>query len=192
MVHRDYTAPGDVEVRVYDDRIAVWNPGRLPSGLTVDQLRTPGHPSVRRNPALARVAYMAGLVERWGTGTTRMIERCRELGLPDPVFAEEGGGFRVVLRSAEAALTREALLARGLAPRLVDAVLHARRAGRITASAYMALAGVAESTALRDLRGLVEQGLLVRHGARGRGVFYTVPDTAPVGRETADSAGNTP
>lgn len=37
------------------------------------------------------------IVEAWGTGTPRIINRCNEYGLPEPVFEEFGNGFKVVL-----------------------------------------------------------------------------------------------
>lgn len=37
------------------------------------------------------------IVEAWGTGIPRIINRCNEYGLPKPVFEEFGNGFKVVL-----------------------------------------------------------------------------------------------
>ena len=37
------------------------------------------------------------IVEAWGTGIPRIINRCNEYGLPEPVFEEFGKGFKVVL-----------------------------------------------------------------------------------------------
>lgn len=37
------------------------------------------------------------IVEAWGTGIQRIINRCNEYGLPEPVFEEFGNGFKVVL-----------------------------------------------------------------------------------------------
>lgn len=36
------------------------------------------------------------IVEAWGTGIPRIINRCNEYGLPEPVFEEFGNGFKVV------------------------------------------------------------------------------------------------
>jgi predicted HTH transcriptional regulator len=37
------------------------------------------------------------IVEAWGTGLPRIINRCKEYGLPDPLFEEFGDGFKVTL-----------------------------------------------------------------------------------------------
>src|SRR4051812_2968937 len=36
LVHRDYAVPAPVQIRVYDDRLSIWNPAHLPQGWTVD------------------------------------------------------------------------------------------------------------------------------------------------------------
>ena len=35
------------------------------------------------------------VIEGWGTGICRMIESCKNYGIPEPVFAEIGTDFRV-------------------------------------------------------------------------------------------------
>ena len=37
------------------------------------------------------------IVEAWGTGLPRIINRCKEYGLPEPLFEEFGDGFKVSL-----------------------------------------------------------------------------------------------
>lgn len=37
------------------------------------------------------------IVEAWGTGIPRIINRCKEYGLPNPAFAEFGDGFKVTM-----------------------------------------------------------------------------------------------
>jgi len=86
LIHRDYTDTADIQIRVYDDELSIWNPGGLPPELSVEQLRQPQHLSRPRNPLLAQAFYYAGYIERWGTGTARILTLCREQGLPEPEF----------------------------------------------------------------------------------------------------------
>lgn len=37
------------------------------------------------------------IVEAWGTGIPRIINRCDEYGLPTPIFEEFGDGFKVTI-----------------------------------------------------------------------------------------------
>ncbi|GIV04157.1 MAG: ATP-dependent DNA helicase [Fimbriimonadales bacterium] len=172
LVHRDYAAPGDIQVRLLEDSLDIWNPGGLPEGIQLEQLRAPSHPSVLRNPLIARTFYSAGLVEQWGTGTTRILAWCREAGLPEPEFQEEGGGFRVVFLKDP--YTPERLRAMGLNERQLKAVLYLKERGTIGNKDYQELTGASKPTVTRDLDELVGKGILVRKGGRGRGTRYTL------------------
>ncbi|HET7584942.1 MAG TPA: ATP-binding protein [Gemmatimonadaceae bacterium] len=97
VAHRDYTSNASVQVSLFADRLEVWNPGELPPALTIEQLQRP-HASVPRNPLIAEPLFLAGYVEKAGTGILDMIARCREAGLPAPEFRQEGGEFIQVLR----------------------------------------------------------------------------------------------
>lgn len=50
VLHRDYSTPGDIHIRVFDDRIEVISPGGLPGGVTVKNISIAG--SRPRNRAL--------------------------------------------------------------------------------------------------------------------------------------------
>ena len=89
IAHRDYTSNGSVQVMLFKDRLEVWNPGQLPSELTIAKLREP-HNSVPVNLLLAEPMYFAGYIERMGTGTGDIIQWCREAGIEkDPVFEQD-------------------------------------------------------------------------------------------------------
>ncbi|MCM8748353.1 helix-turn-helix domain-containing protein [Thermomicrobiaceae bacterium CFH 74404] len=174
LIHRDYTLSADVQIRLYDDRLEIWSPGGLPPGITIDDLRQPGHPSYPRNPLLARAFYFANLIEQWGTGTTRIIEQCRQAGLPEPEFREDAGGVRVVFINDLYTPTRLRKL--GLQERQIQAVVFVRHRGSITNREYRQLTGVSNKTAYLDLNDLVQRGILVPAG-EGRHVRYELKVT---------------
>ena len=99
VAHRDYTDNGSVQVMLFADRLEVRNPGRLPPPLTLEKLRE-AHRSVPGNPLLAESLYLAEYIERMGTGTLDIIERCRDAGLPEPEFAVTDGFVTTVLRAS--------------------------------------------------------------------------------------------
>ena len=69
LIHRDYfESSSDIQIRVYDDRVTISNPGTLPSKLKIKDLKREGHLSVPRNPLLAQGFYFANFIERWGYG----------------------------------------------------------------------------------------------------------------------------
>ncbi|MBI5592007.1 MAG: DUF4062 domain-containing protein [Deltaproteobacteria bacterium] len=104
VAHRDYTSNGSVQVMLFADRLEVWNPGTLPPSLTLEQLRQP-HGSVPGNPLLAEPLYLTKYIERMGTGTGDMIERCRMAGLPEPEFKLTDGFVITLRRNPERAFT---------------------------------------------------------------------------------------
>jgi ATP-dependent DNA helicase RecG len=96
LCHRDYSIPGGaVGVAIYDDRLEISSTGLLPFGLTVADLKR-RHQSRPRNPLLANVFYLRGLIERWGRGTQKIVELCVRAGHPEPEFEEIAG--EVVVR----------------------------------------------------------------------------------------------
>lgn len=73
------------------------NPGLLPFGLIVDDLR---HGISRlRNRVIGRVFHELGLIEQWGNGIQRITAACGEAGLPAPELEEIGLRFRITLRT---------------------------------------------------------------------------------------------
>lgn len=168
IAHRDYHSNASVEVRLFADRLEIWNPGSLPGTLTIDSLRT-DHPSVPYNPLLAESLYLARYIERVGSGTQTMIELCREVGLPEPQFEQRGGSFVATIWRDW--LTPEVLAGYNLSERQLKAVAHIKGTGRITNSEYQEITGVIRKTAARDLDDLVEKGVFVRMGEK-RGSYY--------------------
>jgi len=97
-VHRDYTSLASVQVMLFRDRLEVWSPGSLPRGMTIAKLSAT-HKSVPVNPLLARAMYLKGYIEKSGTGTEDMIEKCKEWGIPAPEWTEDDADdFRVILK----------------------------------------------------------------------------------------------
>ena len=95
VVHRDYTSNGSVQVMLFKDRLEVWNPGRLPQGMTIAKLNKE-HTSNPVNPVLANPVYLAGYIEQMGTGTTDIIDHCMAYGLRKPEFHQDDD-FRAVI-----------------------------------------------------------------------------------------------
>lgn len=103
VAHRDYTSTGSVQVMLFSDRLEVWNPGHLPSALTLQKLREP-HGSFPANPLLAEPLYLTKYIERMGTGTRDMIRLCREIGLREPEYTVRDGFVQTLWRpTAQAA-----------------------------------------------------------------------------------------
>lgn len=95
VLHRSYLDRSCVQVCIYDDRLEVSSPGMLYGGIDIETAKT--GKSTCRNEAIAEAFHYMHIVEAWGTGIPRIINRCNEYGLPAPLFEEFGDGFKVTL-----------------------------------------------------------------------------------------------
>jgi ATP-dependent DNA helicase RecG len=157
-------------IRVYDERVVITNPGTLPDGITVDELKREGHRSIPRNSLLAQVFYYGEPLEKWGTGTSRMIALCRKHGIPEPEFSAHPDWFSVTF--AKDIYTDERLLALGISERQMKAVRYVKEHGSITNKVYREMVSISESLALRDLNNLVSRGVFLKIGKTGCSTEY--------------------
>jgi len=170
ITHRDYAAGAVTQVRIYDDNLLIWNPGNLPLNLRLDDLKRK-HQSVLRNSLIGAIFYDLGYIERWGSGTNRILEECRTLHLPEPEWRENQG---MMLTFRKDVFTEENLRDMELPARQLQAVLHVKKNRRITNQQYQELFGVKKRTASEDLHELEAKGILERVGSTGKGTYYKI------------------
>lgn len=94
ICHRDYTSPASVQVMLFPDRLEILSPGPLPKGMTIAKLHK-RHRSLPTNPLLAQAMFFRGYIEKVGSGTRDMIDRCREWGIEPPRWEDDEGDFAV-------------------------------------------------------------------------------------------------
>ena len=182
ICHRDYQINTNIQVRLYDDRLEIWNPGGLPPALSVENLLR-DHDSFPRNRLLADCLFYCGIIENWGSGTTRMDSILIDSDFPSPDFrVDSGNRFRVVFRKQ--LLSKEYLANLGLKESQVQAVLMLKSGQPgITNEEYQNNFSVSKRTASNDLSELVDKGILFKHGVTGKGTRYTLASTKPKGQK---------
>ena len=84
MVHRSYLDHGTIQVAVYDNRLEITSPGKLPMGQTIERMKE-GYSKIR-NEALAYAFSYMNLIEHWGSGIPRIIDKVKAAGLREPEF----------------------------------------------------------------------------------------------------------
>lgn len=95
IVHRDYRSASESCIKIFDDRIEFFNPGKLLDDLTVESLLSGNYLSTLRNKAVANVFYMLGEIEKYGSGISRVMEMFCKAGNPDLKIEATGAGFKV-------------------------------------------------------------------------------------------------
>lgn len=170
IIHKDYHGT-TIFLSIYDDQLMIWNPGRLPDSLTVDQLKGK-HRSIPRNRLIADVFFMAGYIEAWGRGIGIMLDGCRSYGIPEPVIVEEQEGISVTF--LKDIFTEEYLRKLGLNERQIKAVLYVKEKGQITNSEYQKISNLKQTVSSAELQDLVKKKILRMAGTKGRGAKYVL------------------
>src|SRR5665647_221579 len=84
VAHRDYSIKGtDIHIKMFDDRIAVESPGRLPGLVRINNIR---NMHFSRNPKIAAFLKEYKYVKEFGEGVDRMFREMYDSGLPDPEY----------------------------------------------------------------------------------------------------------
>jgi len=168
IIHKDYLGP-HIQLRIYPDKLTLWNYGELPSELSIDRLKKQ-HRSLPRNKKIADVFYKAGLIESWGRGTIKIMEECKKAGLPEPLYEEEEGGLTITFRKD--IYTEEQMKKMGLNERQIKAVLYLKDYRKITNTQYQKICKTSKRTASNDLQELSEKKIVEKIGTTGKGAQY--------------------
>ena len=97
IAHRDYTITvTDIELSIYDNRLEVVSPGRLPNTITVDKMRTGCRAT--RNELVKEILRDYAYVEATGLGIPRkIVHGMREHNGTEPDLIEEDDRFTMRL-----------------------------------------------------------------------------------------------
>ena len=99
-----------------------------------------------------------------------MIKECELAGLPKPIYFYDMSGFFVEFRKDN--YNEQYLKSLYLIDRQMKAVLYVKEKGKITNSEYQKLNDVGRTAAAIDLQELVEKGIFIQLGLKGRGIKY--------------------
>ena len=84
VVHRSYLDHGNIQVALYDNRLEITSPGKLPMGQTLERMKE-GYSKIRNEALAYAFAYM-NLIEHWGSGIPRIMGKVKAYGLREPEF----------------------------------------------------------------------------------------------------------
>ncbi len=172
VAHKDYSGGAPIQIKVYKDRIMIWNDGQLPDNWTVTNLLN-RHASKPYNPDIANTLFRCGYIESWGRGIEKMIYYCSQANIPAPSYSFEGSDFLVEFRKD--IYYEEYLTNLGLNKRQVKAVLYTKEKDKITNSDYQEINNVSKRTATNELTDLVQKyTLFARKGTSGSNIFYII------------------
>lgn len=169
VAHKDYTGPYPIQISVYDNKIMIWNYGKLPENWTVEDLLDK-HSSQPRNPDIATTFFRSGYVESWGRGMDKMRNLCLEAKIPLPQLSCKGNDFWTVFRKD--IYNKEDLSKLGLSDRQIKAVLYVKEHGKITNGEYQRINDCSRNTASTELKEIENIYNLLINKGYGAGSSY--------------------
>ncbi|MFI6291743.1 ATP-binding protein [Nonomuraea sp. NPDC050790] len=109
VIHRDYNISDDILVSVFDNRVEVRSPGRLPGHITKDNIL---EERFARNPSIVRLLnkYPDPPNKDIGEGLDTVFRTMRAAKLKEPILRVEDNSFTVVLEHTPLARPEELIL----------------------------------------------------------------------------------
>jgi len=163
IIHRDYKIIETyIQIRVFQDRLEITNPGSLPPGVTIDNIK---EAQFSRNSMIASRLKDLKYMEEYGRGIDIVFTKMNEWGLPHPLFRNQVNSFEVILLGEIYKNINERQT------KLIDVLLIKNR---LTAhDCRKILKDTPRATVNMDLKRLRDLGLLVSHGA-SINTYYTL------------------
>ena len=177
IVHRDYAFSGSTLISIFEDRIEFVTIGGLVKGITLEDVKL--GVSVLRNQHLANIFYRLRLIEAYGTGILKINESYDEHTVK-PVIETTNNAFKITLPNSNYQVENQGSLSTGKANSSISGKKDARIAtilklcqdqGSIVRTDVEKALGVSQATAILLLRGLVDDGVLIKKG-KGRNLRY--------------------
>ncbi len=161
LVHRDYSNTGTyVQIAIFRNRIEISNPGTLPPGITVENLK---ESQFSRNAVIARVMRDMDYMEEYGRGIDLIYSQMNKWGLVEPLFKNVANTFRVTLLGDDYLELNERQLK-------FWHVLQDKN--QLTATiAHKYFPRVSRGTINIDLRGMVKMGLIRMRGSSSNSYY---------------------
>ena len=109
VLHRDYSVAADTQIRIYDNRVEVQSPGRLPGHITTKNILDE---QAARNPRLVRIVnkFPNAPNKDVGEGLNTAFQAMKALKLKEPEIVETETAVIVHIRHSPLASPHEAVM----------------------------------------------------------------------------------
>lgn len=109
VIHRDYSLNDDIHVRIFDNRIEVQSPGKLPGYMNLENLY---EERFSRNPNIVRMLHNLPdpVNHDIGEGLDTAKNELKKAGLVAPVFEEKENAFIVTIKHQKIASVEDVII----------------------------------------------------------------------------------
>ena len=182
VVHKDYSTGNPIHIKIYDDKVVIYNDCQLPINIQPERLLR-GIGSKPHNPLIANAFFRSGQIEAWGRGIEKMKKGCVADGLVEPEFEVAPTMFSLCfhIRDNNKAIAQRTADEKIIVPlgtikgtinsagntvRLLKAISDNPAA---TYDELTVILGMPRRTVSREMKKLQESGKIERVGARKKG-----------------------
>lgn len=175
VVHRDYKDGSDIQVKIFDNSISIFSPGRLYDGLTLAELEQDNYRSRLRNKLVAEAFYLTTGIEKYGSGFIRMRQALADYPEVQLIVEEISGGLSIsFVRTVDS-------VNGGVSGGVSGGVKSAEDLSRLivtkpgmNTAALVAQSGATQRTVERWLKQLKDQGKIEFRGAPKTGGYFSL------------------
>lgn len=162
VIHRDYSIKDDVKVLIYDNRIEIHSPGKLPGHITPENILDERY---TRNPKIVRTLskYANSPNKDIGEGLNTAFQKMKDWKLQAPVILEKFSSVIVTLKHSPLARPEELVLT------------HLQSNGRITNEDARAITGIkSENTMKQVFKRLQKAGKIELKKEKGKKHYWVL------------------
>jgi len=181
IVHRDYTHHGASSIKIYNDKIEFYNAGKLPDSITIEKLLSGNYVSEIRNIKIAGMFKELKLIEKYGSGFSRIIKAFEIYELKPLVFENFQSGFRITIFAEKIPAKNnvvenvvENVVGNVVGNRLDKIINLIKTNNQISASQISKLLNITGRTAQRDIEKLKKQNKIKRIGSDKGGKWEVI------------------
>ena len=178
IIHRDYTSPIDIQIKIFDNKITFFNPGKLYGDMTIEKLKTDHYQAQTRNKLIAEAFYLTDDVEKYGTGYIRVRREISSYPTMKLDFEEMGNGYLVTLSYKEQKTTSKTTskttpktTPKTTKEKLLDLI---KTDSKITRNELADELNISINTVKEYILNLKREGLLKRVGSNRNGYWEVV------------------
>ncbi|MGH4038252.1 MAG: ATP-binding protein [Sphaerochaeta sp.] len=164
LVHRVCDVEAHIKISMFEDRIEIISPGSLPPGISEAEYLK-GTISILRNPILAGVFFRLNIIEKFGTGISRIIDTYND-SLTKPKFDIKDNSITIILPLVEQELT-------GLSMEESLVYKELKHSVQLTRSEIEIATGYNKSKTTRILKILIDKNIIKRLG-KGPSTIYSI------------------
>lgn len=168
LSHRDYYDKGAcITIELFSNRVDISNPGGLTSAIKPDEFGTKSH---SRNPLIFGLFERIDMVEKIGSGISRINDAMIDAKLPKPEFKTEGI-FTVVLNRINEMNTVEENATKNTREKIIELI---KGNPSLTTKDMANSTGITIKGVEYQLAKLQEEKILIREGSKKSGVWKLI------------------